>query len=188
MKSAEISRDGSTLTVRVPLTFRKRGGRNRHAHDRRGDSRRREDQFVLCGSRPAADAAIAGDRRGDSGRAAAGGPTARGLAEAVSGRVEGAASRDLGPLSLTRSRASAVLCSVIRLANPMRAGRRGCSPATSFSRRVSPPSFRAALARYPLRSGSGEIRSKQQAPRPCGRVRKARTLCRRAPAPPLRAV
>jgi hypothetical protein len=27
MKSAEISRDGSTMTVRVPLTFRKRGGR-----------------------------------------------------------------------------------------------------------------------------------------------------------------
>jgi hypothetical protein len=27
MESAEISQDGSTLTVRVPLTFRKRGGR-----------------------------------------------------------------------------------------------------------------------------------------------------------------
>jgi hypothetical protein len=27
MSRAEISRDGSTLTVRVPLTFRKRGGR-----------------------------------------------------------------------------------------------------------------------------------------------------------------
>jgi hypothetical protein len=27
MSGAEISRDGSTLTVRVPLTFRKRGGR-----------------------------------------------------------------------------------------------------------------------------------------------------------------
>ena len=27
MELAEISRDGSTLTVRVPLTFRKRGGR-----------------------------------------------------------------------------------------------------------------------------------------------------------------
>ncbi len=152
---------------------------NRHAHDRRGDSRRREDQCVLRGSRPAADPAIARDRRGDSGWAAASGPTARGLAEVVSDRVARAASRDLGPFSLTRSRteAPAVLCSLIRLANPMRAGRRGCSPATSFSRRVSPPSFRAVLARYPLRSGSGEIRSKQQAPRPCGRVRKARTLC-----------
>ena len=73
------------------------------------------------GSRPAHNAAGAGDRRRDSGWAAAGGPTGRGLAEAVSGRVEGAASRDLGPFSLTRSRASAVLCSVIRLANPMRA-------------------------------------------------------------------
>jgi hypothetical protein len=28
-KSSEISHDGSTLTVRVPLTFRKRGGRKR---------------------------------------------------------------------------------------------------------------------------------------------------------------
>ena len=27
MESAEISQDGCTLTVRVPLTFRKRGGR-----------------------------------------------------------------------------------------------------------------------------------------------------------------
>jgi len=39
--------------------------------------------------------------------------------------VEGAASRNLGPFSLTRSRAEAPadLCSVIRLANPMRAGK-----------------------------------------------------------------
>jgi hypothetical protein len=163
MSRAAISPDGSALTVRVPLTFRKRGGHKLVIAPNGSDSwapprpridntmikalarafRGREDQFVLCGSRPAADPAIAGDRRGDSGWAAAGGPTARGLAAAVSGRMEGAASRDLGPLSLTRSRASAVLCSVIRLANPMRAGRRGCSPATSFSRRVSPPSFRA---------------------------------------------
>lgn len=28
MSRAEISQDGSTLTVRIPLTFRKRGGRN----------------------------------------------------------------------------------------------------------------------------------------------------------------
>jgi site-specific DNA recombinase len=104
-------------------------------------------------------------------------------AEAVSGRVEGAASRDLGPLSLTRSRVSAVLCSVIRLANPMRAGRRGCSPATPFSRRVSSSSFRAALARYPLRSGSGEIRNKRQAPRPCGRVRKQEPFAGEPPPP-----
>jgi hypothetical protein len=90
--------------------------RNRRAHDRRRDSRRRENQCVLCGSRPAADPAIAGDRRGVSGRAAAGGPPAR----------------ELGPLSLTRSRteAPAVLCSVIRLASPMRAGKAWGSPAS----------------------------------------------------------
>jgi hypothetical protein len=148
MARAEISQDGSALTVRIPLSFRKRGGRklviapqgqdtwalprpridntmvkaiarafrwrNRHAHDRRGDSRRREDQCVLRGSRPAADPAIAGDRRGDSGWAAAGGPTARGLAEAVSGRVEGAASREQRSGALIPDKISGLGCAIFR--------------------------------------------------------------------------
>jgi hypothetical protein len=67
-----------------------------------------------------ADPALAGDRRGDPGREAAGGSTARRLPEAVSSRVEGAASRDLGHFSLTGSRAGSP---AVRDANRLGAGK-----------------------------------------------------------------
>ena len=51
----------------------------------------------------------------------------------------------MGPVSLTRSRASAVLCSVIRLANPMRAGK---------ARRLASDVFFAVACHQPVKPGS----------------------------------
>ena len=113
MKRATVSADGETITVHIPLTFRKRGGRKlvvtpdgaEWAPRPRVDNamvkalarafrwRKMLDTGVhatledlarakgvardLRQPGPAADAARAGDRRGDPGRAAAGGIAAR---------------------------------------------------------------------------------------------------------------
>ena len=112
VKRATVSADGETITVHIPLTFRKRGGRKlvvtpdgaEWAPRPRVDNamvkalarafrwRKMLDEGVhatledlarakgvardLCQPGPAADAARAGDRRGDPRRAAAGGAAA----------------------------------------------------------------------------------------------------------------
>ena len=109
MKRATVSADGETITVHIPLTFRKRGGRklvvtpdgaawaprprvdnamvkalarafrwrkmldDRRVRNAGGSGAGQGRRAVLREPDPAADAARAGYRGGDPGRAAAGG-------------------------------------------------------------------------------------------------------------------
>jgi hypothetical protein len=143
MARAEISRDGSALTVRVPLTFRKRGGHKLVIAPNGSDSwappRPRVDNAIVKAIGRAfrwrklletgTHATIAEIAAAEKINASYVGRVLRltllspEIVEAIlegrqpadlqledllrpfPGRVEGAASRDLGPFSLTRSRA-----------------------------------------------------------------------------------